>query len=84
VVFFLAAITRRLFSRVLGADDAPFGSVMGKGGRPRFSWVGDSNCWSLSQRCDDSSRVGLWDAEPLGEGGQGASGGIAQNAEGRQ
>jgi len=32
VVFFLAAITRRLFSRVLGADDASFGAVMGKRG----------------------------------------------------
>jgi hypothetical protein len=30
VVFFLAALTRRLFSRVLGADDAPFRPVMGK------------------------------------------------------
>src|SRR5262252_6408295 len=32
MVFFLAAITRFLFSRVLGADDAPFGAVMGKRG----------------------------------------------------
>ena len=32
VVFFLAAITRFLFSRVLGADDAPFRAVMGKRG----------------------------------------------------
>ncbi len=32
VVFFLAAITRFLFSRVLGADDAPFRPVMGKRG----------------------------------------------------
>ena len=32
VVLFLAAITRRLCSRVLGADDAPFGAVMGKRG----------------------------------------------------
>src|SRR5262249_59004413 len=32
VVFFLAAITRRLFSRVLGADDASFGAVMGTRG----------------------------------------------------
>src|SRR5215510_4632962 len=32
VVFFLAALTRRLFSRVLGADDAPFRPVMGKRG----------------------------------------------------
>ena len=30
VVFFLAAITLFLFSRVLGADDAPFRPVMGK------------------------------------------------------
>src|SRR5262245_56809158 len=32
VVSFLAAITRFLFNRVLGADDAPFGPVMGKRG----------------------------------------------------
>jgi len=30
MVLFLAAITRFLFSSVLGADDAPFGAVMGK------------------------------------------------------
>src|SRR5438552_18075456 len=32
MVFFLAAITLFLFTRVLGADDAPFGPVMGKRG----------------------------------------------------
>src|SRR3989442_1179583 len=32
VVFFLAALTVRLFNRVLGADDAPFGAVMGTRG----------------------------------------------------
>src|SRR5712691_8116204 len=32
VVLFLAAITVGLFSRVLGADDAPFRPVMGKRG----------------------------------------------------
>ena len=32
MVFFLAAITLGLFSRVLGADDAPLGAVMGKRG----------------------------------------------------
>src|SRR5207247_7499770 len=32
VVFFLAALTVRLFNRVLGADDAPFGAVRGKRG----------------------------------------------------
>jgi hypothetical protein len=30
VISFLAAITLFLFNRVLGADDAPFGAVMGK------------------------------------------------------
>ena len=41
VVFFLAAITRLLFNRVLGADDAPFRPVMGKRGRParRLGWA---------------------------------------------
>src|SRR6266545_5970380 len=32
MVLFLATITLRLFSRVLGADDAPFRPVMGKRG----------------------------------------------------
>ena len=32
VVFFLAALTLRLFNRVVGADDAPFRPVMGKRG----------------------------------------------------
>src|SRR5215471_16418362 len=32
VILFLAAITRRLFRRVLGADDPPFRPVMGKRG----------------------------------------------------
>jgi hypothetical protein len=34
VVFLLPAITCLLFSRVLGADDAPLGAVMGKRGDP--------------------------------------------------
>ena len=32
MILFLAAITRFLFNRVLGADDPPFGPVMGKRG----------------------------------------------------
>jgi hypothetical protein len=32
VLLFLLALTCGLFSRVLGADDAPFGPVMGKRG----------------------------------------------------
>src|SRR6266581_7049330 len=34
MVLFLAALTCGLLSRVLGADDAPFGPVMGKRGTP--------------------------------------------------
>ena len=33
VTFFLAAITARLLSRILGALDAPFGAIVAKGGR---------------------------------------------------
>jgi hypothetical protein len=32
MILFLAAITLRLFSRGLGADDTPFGPIMGKRG----------------------------------------------------
>ena len=32
MVLFLAALALRLFSRVLGADDTPFGPIMGKRG----------------------------------------------------
>jgi|SRR4030095_6766067 hypothetical protein len=41
VVLFLAALTFRLFRRVLGADDTPFRPVMDKGGRRRSSATGD-------------------------------------------
>jgi len=34
MVLFLATLTLRLCSRVLGTDDTPFGAVMGKGGTP--------------------------------------------------
>jgi hypothetical protein len=45
VVFFLAAITRGLFSRVLGADNASFGAVMGKRGESgATTGVGSSFC----------------------------------------
>ena len=42
VVFCLAAITVFLFSRVLGADDAPFRPVMGKRGDSRCDGGGAS------------------------------------------
>src|SRR3954463_14281436 len=34
MVLFLATVTVRLFSRVLGADNAPFRPIMGKRGEP--------------------------------------------------
>ena len=49
VVLFLPAITFRLCSRVLGADDPPFGAVMGKRGDaggvagPATSGIGSSS-----------------------------------------
>ena len=43
VVLFLPTITRGLFSRVLGADDAPFGPVMGKRGEAA-SAAGSAPC----------------------------------------
>lgn len=42
VVLFLAAITVRLLSRVLGADDAPFCPVMGKRGAAGMATTGSS------------------------------------------
>ena len=85
VVFFLAAITRFLFSRVLGADDASFRPVMGKRGEAgAAAGCGDHGCRLLLQRRDDGGGVGLRDAEPLGQGRQGAGGGIAEGAQRRQ
>ena len=40
VIFFLAAITLLLFSRVLGADNAPLGAVMGKRGEAGAATTG--------------------------------------------
>src|SRR5262249_58401874 len=43
VVFFLAAITRGLFSRVLGADDPSFRAVLGKRGASGVATRADSS-----------------------------------------
>jgi hypothetical protein len=40
MVLFLAAITPRLFNRVVGADDAAFGAVMGKRGETGAAAMG--------------------------------------------
>jgi hypothetical protein len=44
VVFFLAAITVRLFRRVLGADDPPFRPVMGKRGDTGVAAGSEATC----------------------------------------
>src|SRR5690349_10633883 len=49
VVLFLATVTVRLFSRVLGADNAPFRSVMGKRGEFRPAMGAEAG------ECDASS-----------------------------
>jgi hypothetical protein len=47
-------------------------------------WGGRHRGGLLLQRDDHGRRVGLRDAEPLGEGGQGAGGGIAEGAQRRE
>src|SRR5262249_29183291 len=48
VVLFLAAITRFLFSRVLGADDASFGAVMGNRGEAGAATAGAASSSSAT------------------------------------
>src|SRR2546426_10467999 len=55
-----------------------------KGGGRRGRWDGGHGSWLLLQRDDDGDRVGLRDAEPLGQGGEGAGGGMAEGTERRQ
>ena len=55
-----------------------------KGGGRCGGWARGNRGRVLLQRVDDSGRVGLRDTEPLGQGRQGASGGITEGAERRQ
>jgi hypothetical protein len=48
IVFFLAAITRGLFSRVLGADNPSFRPVMGKRGASGVATGADSSSNELT------------------------------------
>jgi len=85
VILFLPAITVRLFNRVLGADDAPLGPVMGKkGGLWRGCRDGGHGCGLLRQGRNHGGRVGLRHAEPLRQGRQGAGRGIAEGAQCRE
>jgi hypothetical protein len=47
-------------------------------------WSGNQGCCLLRQRRDHRGCVGLRDTEPLGQGGQRASGGIAEGAQRRE
>ena len=79
MVLFLAAITFRLCRRVLGADDAPFRSVMGKRGEA------DAAAGPVTTGTGTSSRgattVAASAAKPPCESGQGAGRGIAEGAQ---
>src|SRR5262249_10869992 len=66
VVLFLAAITLRLFSRVLGADDAPLGAVIGKRGEagaaagPGATRAGVSSSASTTVTASASATPSRW------------------------
>src|SRR5258708_35864699 len=66
VVFFLAAITLGLFSRVLGADDAPFGPVMGTRGEAgavagaAMRGAGSSSSGATAAAASGSRPPGRW------------------------
>jgi hypothetical protein len=52
VILFLAALTRRLFSRVLGADDAAFHPVeRGRKGRDQELKLVEGQAGEIQERC---------------------------------
>jgi hypothetical protein len=53
-------------------------------GGQRDGWFGGHGCEFLRQWRDHRGRVGLCDAEPLGQGREGACGGIAEGAQRHQ
>jgi hypothetical protein len=80
--FFLAAITVRLFSRVLGADDAPFRPVMGtRGGADAAAGTATTGVGSSSS---GTTTVAASAAEPLRQGRERAGRGIAKGAQCRE
>jgi hypothetical protein len=61
MVFFLAALTRGLFSRVLGADDASFRPVMGKRGESGVTvGAGSSSRASITEAASASETPSRW------------------------
>ena len=85
VILFLATITRRLFRQGLGGGRSAARSRHGqKGGGRCGGWDRGNRGRVLLQRVDDSGHVSLRDTKPLGQGRQGAGGGIAEGAQRRQ
>src|SRR5712671_5879802 len=86
VVLFLAAITRGLLRRVLGADDAPFGPVMGKRGEAGAAagmgatGVDSSSSGTTTVAASASEIPRRWARAER----ERAGGGIAEGAPGRQ
>jgi hypothetical protein len=61
VIFVLAALTRGLFRSVLGADNAPFGPVMGKrGASGATTGVGSSSSGVTSGAASASATPSRW------------------------
>ena len=82
MVLCLAALTPRLFSRVLGADDAPLGAVMGT--RGDVSTMAGAAVRGTGSSAKGATTVAASAAEPLRQGRQRAGGGIAEAAERRE
>jgi hypothetical protein len=59
MILFLAALTRGLFKRVLGADDAPFGTIMGKRGEAGVG-VGSSSSGVTTAAASASETPRRW------------------------
>src|SRR5438128_475092 len=82
VVLFLAAITPRLFSSVLGADDAPFGAVMGKRGDAGAAL--DAAATGAGSSASGATTVAASASETpsrCGQGREGAGRGIPEGAQ---
>jgi hypothetical protein len=62
MVFFLATVTVRLFSRVLGADDAPLRPVMSKRGECEGSSSGASAPSETASRSREGAGGGIAEA----------------------
>jgi len=80
VVFFLPAITRLLFNRVLGADDALFRPVMGK--RGEAGAAAETGATGAGSSSSGTTPVAASASETPRRSGNGR--GIAQGAQGRE